>query len=148
MHAPFFGVCMSVGAVVVPKGRETGAIALVQAGLTIAVMLGVPFGTFIGGVASWRIVFGIIVATGVIVLIGLFKVIPNVSLSSEMNLKQELKVFKNPYFLLVISIVIFGYSGVFTTFINVISIRSRICFSSNSDLFYVWFCKLRFCAIA
>lgn len=116
MHAPFFGVCMSVGAAVVPKGRETGAIALVQAGLTIAVMLGVPFGTFIGGVASWRIVFGIIVATGVIVLIGLFKVIPNVSLSSEMNLKQELKVFKNPYFLLVISIVIFGYSGVFTTY--------------------------------
>lgn len=116
MHAPFFGVCMSVGAAVVPKGRETGAIALVQAGLTIAVMLGVPFGSFIGGVASWRIVFGIIVAIGVIVLIGLFKVIPNVSLSSEMNLKQELKVFKNPYFLLVISIVIFGYSGVFTTY--------------------------------
>ncbi|MGI2242504.1 MFS transporter [Staphylococcus cohnii] len=116
MHAPFFGVCMSVGAAVVPKGRETGAIALVQAGLTIAVMLGVPFGAFIGGVASWRIVFGIIVAIGVIVLIGLFKVIPNVSLSSEISLKQELKVFKNPYFLLVISIVIFGYSGVFTTY--------------------------------
>ena len=45
MHAPFFGVCMSVAAVVAPVVKPQ-AIALVQAGLTIAVMIGVPFGSF------------------------------------------------------------------------------------------------------
>lgn len=43
MHAPFFGVCMSVAAAVAPRGKQPQAIALVQAGLTIAVMIGVPF---------------------------------------------------------------------------------------------------------
>ena len=43
-HAPFFGVCMSVAATVLLL--KTQAIAIVQAGLTIAVMLGVPFGSF------------------------------------------------------------------------------------------------------
>ena len=55
MHAPFFGVCMSVAATVAPPAK-TQAIALVQAGLTIAVMLGVPFGSFLGGFANWRVV--------------------------------------------------------------------------------------------
>ena len=53
MHAPFFGVCMSV-ATVAPRGKQPQAIALVQAGLTIAVMIGVPFGSFLGGFANWR----------------------------------------------------------------------------------------------
>ena len=41
MHAPFFGVY--VAAAVAPRGKQPQAIALVQAGLTIAVMIGVPF---------------------------------------------------------------------------------------------------------
>ena len=49
MHAPFFGVCMSVAAAVAPPAKKPQAIALVQAGLTIAVMIGVPFGSFLGG---------------------------------------------------------------------------------------------------
>ena len=52
MHAPFFGVCMSVAAAVAPRGKQPQAIALVQAGLTIAVMIGVPFGSFLGGFAN------------------------------------------------------------------------------------------------
>ena len=42
---------MSVAATVAPPAK-TQAIALVQAGLTIAVMLGVPFGSFLGGFAN------------------------------------------------------------------------------------------------
>ena len=48
MHAPFFGVCMSV-LQPLHRGKQPQAIALVQAGLTIAVMIGVPFGSFLGG---------------------------------------------------------------------------------------------------
>ena len=58
MHAPFFGVCMSVAAAVAPQGKKPQAIALVQAGLTIAVMIGVPFGSFLGicelALCLWR----------------------------------------------------------------------------------------------
>jgi DHA1 family inner membrane transport protein len=65
MHAPFFGVCMSVAATIAPPAKKTQAIALVQAGLTIAVMIGVPFGSFLGSFTNWRAVFGIMVLLAV-----------------------------------------------------------------------------------
>lgn len=116
MHAPFFGVCMSVAAAVAPRGKQPQAIALVQAGLTIAVMIGVPFGSFLGGFANWRIVFGVMIGLAIITMLGMLKFVPDVSLSTESNLKNELKVFKNPHILIVMSIIVFGYSGVFTTY--------------------------------
>lgn len=116
MHAPFFGVCMSVAAAVAPRGKQPQAIALVQAGLTIAVMIGVPFGSFLGGFANWRAVFGVMIGLAIITMLGMLKFVPDVSLSTESNLKNELKVFKNPHILIVMSIIVFGYSGVFTTY--------------------------------
>lgn len=116
MHAPFFGVCMSVAAAVAPRGKQPQAIALVQAGLTIAVMIGVPFGSFLGGFANWRVVFGVMIGLAIITMLGMMKFVPNVTLSTETNVKGELKVFKNPHILIIMSIIIFGYSGVFTTY--------------------------------
>ncbi|MCM3069315.1 MFS transporter [Staphylococcus warneri] len=116
MHAPFFGVCMSVAAAVAPPAKKSQAIALVQAGLTIAVMIGVPFGSFLGGLANWRVVFGIMIILAVITMLGMMKFTPHVSLSAEANISKELTVFKNPHILIVISIIVFGYSGVFTTY--------------------------------
>src|SRR5699024_3382178 len=54
MHAPFFGLCMSLAVHISPPNRRTGAIAAVQGGLTVAVMLGVPFGSYLGGLFDWR----------------------------------------------------------------------------------------------
>ena len=66
MHAPFFGVSMSVATNIVSPAKRTQAIALVQTGLTIAIMIGVPFGAFLGDLANWRVVFGIMVAIAII----------------------------------------------------------------------------------
>lgn len=46
----------------------------------------------------------------------MIKFVPNVSLSAEANISKELTVFKNPHILIVIAIIVFGYSGVFTTY--------------------------------
>ncbi|MFV5900927.1 MFS transporter [Staphylococcus gallinarum] len=116
MHAPFFGVCMSVAATIAPPAKKTQAIALVQAGLTIAVMIGVPFGSFLGSFTNWRAVFGIMVLLAVITFIGVLKFTPNVSLSTEANVKDELTVFKNKHILIIIAIIVFGFSGVFTSY--------------------------------
>lgn len=119
MHAPFFGVCMSVAAAVAPRGKQPQAIALVQVGLTIAVMIGVPFGSFLGGFANWRFVFGVMILLAVISMLGMIKFVPDVSLSTDVNVKnvkKEMSVFKNPHILIVMAIIVFGYSGVFTTY--------------------------------
>ncbi|QQK81932.1 MFS transporter [Salicibibacter cibi] len=116
MHAPFFGLCMSLAMNMSPPEKRTGAIAMVQGGLTIAVMLGVPFGSFLGGMFDWRFVFWFMVILGCITLIGLAVVTPNMKPSEAPNLKKELGIFKNKNVLMVIAVIIFGFSGVFTAY--------------------------------
>ena len=77
--------------IVIPA-KKPQAIALVQAGLTIAVMIGVPFGSFLGGFANWRTVFGVMILLAIITMLGMIKFVPKVSLSAEANIAKELKV--------------------------------------------------------
>src|SRR5690625_241730 len=116
MHAPFFGLCMSMAMNISPYDKRPAAIAAVNGGLTIAVMLGVPFGSFIGGIFDWRYVFWFIVGVGIISLIGLIIVTPNIKPTHVPKLKDELKTFKNKSVMLVIAIIVFGFSGVFTAY--------------------------------
>ncbi|UEX91099.1 MFS transporter [Staphylococcus ratti] len=116
MHAPFFGVSMSVATNIVHPSKRTQAIALVQTGLTIAIMIGVPFGAFLGDLANWRVVFGIMVLVAIATLIGIIKCTPDVEMSAEPNLKKELKAFKQPQIIITIAMIVFGFSGVFTSY--------------------------------
>lgn len=116
MHAPFFGLCMSIAFTLSTPEKGTRAIAAVQGGLTIAIMLGVPFGSYLGGIFDWRYVFWFVALLGLISLIGLILVVPNQKVGVAPNLRSELKIFKNRNVLLVLAIIVFGFSGVFTAY--------------------------------
>ncbi len=116
MHAPFFGLCMAIAVNISAPHKRTGAIAAVQGGLTIAIMLGVPFGSFLGGMLDWRLVFWFMVILGIITLTALVIVTPNQETTDVPKLKKELKIFRNKNVLMVIFIIVFGFSGVFTAY--------------------------------
>ncbi|MFD2210451.1 MFS transporter [Virgibacillus halophilus] len=116
MHAPFFGLCMSTAVAISPPYKKTSAIAAVQGGLTIAVMIGVPFGSYLGGIFVWRYVFWFIVLLGLIALAGIIFLTPNPQPAEAPNLRKELGIFKNKNVLLILAIIVFGYSGVFTAY--------------------------------
>jgi len=116
MHAPFFGLCMSIAYNLSTSDKGPSAIAMVQGGLTIAIMLGVPFGSYLGGIFEWRYVFWLIVAIGVIALIGLVLVTPKQESETPPNIREELRIFKNRNVLMILAIVVFGFSGVFTAY--------------------------------
>ncbi|MBM0260076.1 MFS transporter, partial [Micromonospora sp. 4G55] len=56
-HGAFFGIGAVVAAGLVAPARRAGAIAMMFAGLTVANVLGVPFGTFLGQHLGWRSTF-------------------------------------------------------------------------------------------
>ena len=116
MHAPFFGVCMNLAVRISAPAKRTSAISAVQGGLTIAVMLGVPFGSFLGGVLDWRLVFWFIAIIGLLTFIGLAIVTPNAKPVEAANLKKEIRNLKNINVLMVIAIIVFGLSGIFTAY--------------------------------
>ena len=46
-------------------------------------MIGVPFGSFLGGFANWRFVFGVMILLAVITMLGMMKFVPHVALSTK-----------------------------------------------------------------
>lgn len=116
MHAPFFGVMMSLAMAISPPNKKTAAVALVNGGLVIAVMLGVPFGSYIGALLDWRIVFWIIVTLGIINLLGLILFTPNYKTGEAPKVSSELSALKDKNVIMLMITIIFGYSGVFTAY--------------------------------
>lgn len=49
-------------------GREGRAIAIVMSGIPLALSLGIPAGTFLGGLVGWRVTFGLMTAVAVVLL--------------------------------------------------------------------------------
>lgn len=59
-HGAYFGVGAIVAERLVPPERKSSAVALMIAGMTIATLIGVPFGTFVTEWLSWRTAFFLI----------------------------------------------------------------------------------------
>ncbi|GAA4848527.1 hypothetical protein GCM10023310_28410 [Paenibacillus vulneris] len=74
-HGTFLGVGSLIATRLVSPDRRAGAVSLVLAGLTIANIIGVPFGTFIGQQLGWRASFGAITLLGIISLAGIIRFI-------------------------------------------------------------------------
>src|SRR5699024_8358666 len=70
MHAPFFGLCMSLAVHISPHNIATGAIAGVHGGLSVAVLLGVPFYSYLGCLFDWRSGLWFITIIGCMTLVG------------------------------------------------------------------------------
>src|SRR5699024_5289037 len=56
-HGAFYGVATVVAASLVPGQKKARAISFMFAGLTVAMVLGVPAGTLLGQLAGWRSTF-------------------------------------------------------------------------------------------
>jgi MFS transporter, DHA1 family, inner membrane transport protein len=114
-HGSFFGVGSVIAAELVPKEKRAGAIAIMFTGLTLANILGVPIGTFLGQAYGWRSTFWSITIIGIIALIGIAILVPKVK-AAESSLLQELRVLRRPAVHIALLMTVFGFGGVFTAF--------------------------------
>ncbi|MBE4577566.1 MFS sugar transporter [Vibrio navarrensis] len=116
-HGVFFSIGSTIATGLVPREKAASAIALMFTGLTVALVTGVPLGTYIGQTFGWQATFLIVALLGLIALIGSAFLVPN-------NLKQpaaakfssQLRVLTQPRLLLVYAITALGYGGTFTAF--------------------------------
>ena len=119
-HGAFFGIGSVLAADLVPASKRAGAIATMFAGLTIANVLGVPFGTFLGQQFGWRSTFWAITVIGVVALIGIATLVPSVSRPADApesgGLRTELRAFRSPQVWFSIAVTILGFGGMFGAF--------------------------------
>ena len=125
-HGSFFGIGAVVAASLVPQEKRASAIALMFTGLTLANVLGVPFGTFIGQQFGWRVAFWIVAAFGVLSLAGVSALVPNRHDTGPSGLGHEVRVLKDPQVWLALTMTVLGFGGVFVVFTYIAPILEQV----------------------
>ncbi|WP_172729624.1 MFS transporter [Kluyvera cryocrescens] len=116
-HGVFFSIGSTIATSLVPKEKAASAIAIMFGGLTVALVTGVPLGTFIGQHFGWRETFLAVSMLGVIALIASAVLVPsNIPGRAPASLSDQLKVLTHPRLLMIYAITALGYGGVFTAF--------------------------------
>ncbi|MER5225734.1 Cmx/CmrA family chloramphenicol efflux MFS transporter [Streptomyces flaveus] len=115
--AGFWAVGAAVAVAMVPANARARALAVMIGGLSIANVLGVPAGAFLGDHLGWRSAFWAVAAASGIALVGVVTLIPAIPLPAEKpRLKRELRIYRDHQTWLTISIVALAAGGVFCTF--------------------------------
>lgn len=116
-HGVFFSIGSTIATSLVPKEKAASAIAIMFGGLTVALVTGVPLGTFIGQHFGWRETFLAVSALGVIALIASAILVPNnIPSRAPASLREQVKVLTHPRLLMIYAVTALGYGGVFTAF--------------------------------
>ncbi|WP_455427026.1 MFS transporter [Dryocola sp. LX212] len=116
-HGVFFSIGSTIATSLVAKEKAASAIAIMFGGLTVALVTGVPLGTFIGQHFGWRETFLAVSAIGIIALIASVILIPNnIPTRAVASVKEQIKVLTQPRLLIIYAITALGYGGVFTAF--------------------------------
>ncbi|WP_326732458.1 MFS transporter [Streptomyces phaeochromogenes] len=76
-HGSFFGIGSLVARSLVAPEKKSRAVAVMFAGLTLANVLGVPFGALVGERWGWRAAFWAVTAIGVLALAGIAALVPD-----------------------------------------------------------------------
>ncbi|GAB1577378.1 MFS transporter [Bordetella petrii] len=115
-HGAFFGVGSVVATSLVKPDKQASAIALMFTGLTLANVLGVPFGTWLGQAWGWRSTFWAVTAVGVVAMLAIATWVPRSRGDQGGDLRGELRALGRPQVLLGFAMTVLGFGGVFTAF--------------------------------
>jgi DHA1 family inner membrane transport protein len=116
-HGTFFGVGAVVATSLVPAERKASAISIMFAGLTVATLLGVPAGAWLGLHFGWRATFWAVAAIGVIALAVVAWWVPAAAGAGKaVHWREEVAVLGRGQVLLALAMTVLGYAGVFAVF--------------------------------
>ena len=125
-HGSFFAIGATVAAALAGKGNESRAIALIFAGLTLAMVIGVPLGSFIGNLAGWQWPFVAVLVVAIISLVTTAVMLPRPQVTPSADVKTQLSALKNPHILAMMGVTILGFGATFTAFTYVTPIMVQI----------------------
>ena len=116
-HGVFFSIGSTIATGLVPREKAASAIAIMFTGLTVALVTGVPLGTFIGQNFGWRETFLAVSTLGAAAFIGSALFVPrNLAHTPPASLLQQARVLAEPRLLLVYAKTAIGYGGTFIPF--------------------------------
>ncbi|MBG7701780.1 MFS transporter [Streptomyces sp. MC1] len=116
-HAVFFSVGATVASALVPREKASGAVAVMFSGLTAAMVLGVPLGSWIGEAFDWRIPFFVVTGLAAVAVLSLISFLPtHIPHTPPTGLLTQLRLLGNKQLLTMYLITALGFGANFVVF--------------------------------
>ncbi|WP_256977387.1 MFS transporter [Microbacterium sp. Yaish 1] len=115
-HGAYFGIGALVAADVLGPGKRAQGVAFVLTGLTIANVVGVPLGTFLGQQFGWRAAFLVVAAIFALATVAIALTVPRHAGEPSRTLRAELRVFGIGQVWFALGIGAIGFGGFFAVY--------------------------------
>lgn len=133
-HGAFFGLGAVVAAALVPEQKKAQAIAMMFAGLTLANVLGVPFGTALGEAVGWRNTFWAVVVIGFAAAFALYAWLPRNMPTPRMQLIHEARSLVSTQVILAMLISVVVSASLFGVFTYITPILENVTLISPHEV--------------
>lgn len=125
-HGSFFAIGATVAARLAPKGQESTAIAAMFAGLTLAMVVGVPIGSFLGNGFGWRLPFFAVALLATLGFLATCFWLPQMPAVEPVKPSVQLAAAANPAILTMMLITVLGFGASFAAFTFITPILTDI----------------------
>ena len=112
-HGAYFGVGSIVAERLADKGKGSEAVSIMIAGMTIANLFGVPLGTSLSTMLSWRATFLLVGIWGIVIMYYIWRWVPHVEGLKDTGFKGQFRFLKTPAPWLILGATALGNGGVF-----------------------------------
>lgn len=146
-HGSFFGIGSLVARALVAPERKSRAVAIMFAGLTVANVLGVPFGALVGERWGWRAAFWAVTGIGVLALAGIATLVParagepqstgmgaNGIAAAPTSLRAQFRAFRSAQVWLTLAATALSYGGMFGAFSYIAYTFTEVAGFSTGDV--------------
>jgi DHA1 family inner membrane transport protein len=115
-HGAYFGIAAIVAADLLGPGRRAMGVSIVMSGLTVANVVGVPLGTWLGQVAGWRAAYGVVVGIFALAVVLVALIVPTMPGDGSRSLRHELGVFRIGQVWLALGVGAIGFGSFFAVY--------------------------------
>lgn len=115
-HGAYFGIGALVAADLLGPGKRAQGVAFVLTGLTVANVVGVPLGTFLGQQLGWRAAFAVVAVVFALATLAISVFVPQAPGRPGRTLRAELGVFRVGQVWFALATGAIGFGGFFAVY--------------------------------
>ncbi|SHF59804.1 MFS transporter, DHA1 family, arabinose polymer transporter [Salegentibacter echinorum] len=136
-HGAFFGIGAVVAGKLAKPGKSAQAIATMFTGLTLANVLGVPLGTYLGHHYSWNVSFMLVGIVGILAITSIKFWMPKLEKSSSEGIRKDLNVLKRGELWMVILLTTIGTGGFFAWYSYIAPLVTKVAGHPETMVSYI-----------
>ncbi|SHE61258.1 MFS transporter, DHA1 family, inner membrane transport protein [Litoreibacter ascidiaceicola] len=136
-QGPFYGIGAVVATRLVSEKMAGQAVGQMFAGLTLANVLGVPAGAWIGNIYGWNVTFVAVAILGALAATAIAFAIPTQGAEEPKSVRSQLGAFRDPQLIASLMITTLGWVGFMTFYGYIAPIAENIAGFERSSLTWI-----------